>query len=258
MRFDGTIALVTGASRGLGKAIVAGLLAEGARVVATGRDEGRLRAAFPEVPAEQLRLVEADASCERDVRRTFDTAESHFGVPSVVVNNAGVALLAPVGDTTAEQWETIMTGNATSVFLGCREAVTRMIRAAVRGTIVNVASVSGEVGSPLACAYSASKGAVLALTKALAREVAPRGITVNAVNPGAMDTAMFHHDTLDAMAARFGTTHDVLLAATVKAVPLGRLLTAEEVAGLILFLASSAARGMTGETVGLSAGFDIH
>ena len=157
-----------------------------------------------------------------------------------LVNNAGVALIRQVQDTTAAEWDEVFAVNVKGTFLCCRAAAKKMI-SAQKGAIVNVSSVWGQTGGSCESAYSASKGAVIAFTKALAKELAPSGISVNCVAPGAIDTRMNECYSAEEKAA------------LAEEIPMGRLGSAEEVARAVLFLAES--EYLTGQILGVNGGF---
>lgn len=255
--FEGRTAIVTGASRGLGLEIARGLLAGGARVTVTGRDAAALEKAAAGLGGETL-AVPGDTSVEEDVKRTFEKTLERFDGPDVLVCNAGTALLSPVSATTREAWDALFAVHATGPFLMCREAVRIMRERKKPGSILIVSSVLGKSGSAMASAYSAAKAAALGFVRALAKEVAPLRINVNAVCPGAMDTDMFRKDTLGVMAEKMKADPEKLLGHTLSSIPLGRLLDASEVAELALFLCSEKARGITGQSYTISCGYDIH
>ncbi|MBI4860199.1 MAG: SDR family oxidoreductase [Candidatus Riflebacteria bacterium] len=254
------VGIVTGGSRGLGLAVARAFLREGGSVVITGRDAAALehaRATLAEQHEPVLAVV-GDVSSEASVAETFEKAIDRFGRVDSVVNNAGVALVQPVHETSLADWDRMLAVHATGSFLVSREAVRRMVAARIRGRIVNISSILGSTGAALACAYSAAKAALLGLTRALAKEVATHGITVNAVLPGAMDTRLFHRDTIDVLASRLKADRETLLKHTLAAIPMKRLLDPGEVADLVLYLCSDRAGGITGQSLPITCGFDIH
>jgi len=252
-------AVVTGASRGLGLAVAKALLRDGSKVALVSRDPARLEAARRELePLGEILAAPADVSDETAVRGAFAKVLERFGRLDMLVNAAGLALVRKAADTGLDEWRRVMDVNATGTFLTCREAVRHMAAAKVRGKIVNIASVSAETGAPMASAYSASKAAVLGLTRSLARELAGLGINVNAVCPGAMETDMFLKDTLGPLCETFKSDRETLLKHTLAAIPLKRLLSPDEVAELVVFLLSDKAGGITGQSYNICCGFDIH
>jgi NAD(P)-dependent dehydrogenase (short-subunit alcohol dehydrogenase family) len=240
---DGAVAIVTGAAGGIGGAVVAKLRAAGAKVVAEDIDPVVEQLADDDVAA-----LCADAADADTARRAVELALTRFGRLDVVVNNAGRFLLKPIVDTTDDEWDGLMTTNVRSVFVHCREALPHLV-AARGGAIVNVSSISGVVGLPAQGAYCATKGAIAQITRQLAIEHASDGVRVNAVAPGAVDTS-FVDEALagapDRAAARrdIGTSH-----------PLGRMAAPEEIARVIVFLASHQSSFMTGAVVMADGGF---
>jgi 3-oxoacyl-[acyl-carrier protein] reductase len=241
------VALVTGGSRGLGRAICASLVAEGARVAVNSRG-GPLPASS--VVADGARAVgdrviqiAGDVSREADVVAMFDAAERCFGTVDVLINNAAVCPTCPVTDMSLEEWTHTLSVDLTGAFLTCREMVRRLIAAGRPGRIVNVSSASAFLGSTTGhAAYDASKGGMVALTYSLAREVAAHGIAVNAVAPGMIHTDMTEK-TLRANEAGY-----------LARIPLQRIAEAPEIADVVVFLASSRSSYMTGAIVNVSGG----
>ena len=228
-------ALVTGGTRGIGFATAALLQTEGYRVTAAysreGEDSERARRALKGV-----RFVRADVTDEEAVKSLIGGMKRL----DLLVCNAGVASFAQVQDISLLEWERVMRVNAGGVFLCCKHAVKKMLHLGGGGAIVNVSSIWGETGGSCESAYSASKGAVIAFSKALAKELAPSKITVNCVAPGVIDTAMN---------ARFSNEE---LRAMEEDIPAGRLGTPEEIARAILFLGSEPY--ITGQVLGVNGG----
>lgn len=227
-------ALVTGGTRGIGLAVCRLLAERGDFVTALyGSDEEAAARARVELPA--VEFLRADVSDEGAVKEVF----SRFSSLDILVNNAGIALYRQVQDTTLSEWERVMAVNAGGTFLCSKYAVGKMLGRG--GAIVNISSVWGEKGGSCESAYSASKGAVIAFTKALAKELAPSGITVNCVAPGVIDTEMNGHLTAEERES------------LCEEIPLGRFGTCEEVARAVLFLLDS--RYVTGQVLGIDGGF---
>ena len=235
---EGRTALVTGASRGIGRAIAEELARAGAAVVVgyrSGADEAEEIAA-----AIGGRAVQADVSQDADARRLVEEA----GELDLLVNNAGVTrdgLLARMPD---DDWETVLRTNLYGAFHTCRAAARGMMRRR-RGSIVNITSVVGIHGNPGQSNYAASKGGLIGFTKALARELAPRGVRANAVAPGYIDTALT------------GVLPDEVTAAILTNTPLGRLGEPHDVAGAVRFLCSDEASFITGEVLLVDGGLGM-
>ena len=240
--------LITGASGGIGAAIAEAFARAGYGLVLhyhKGEDRARALAArlteSYSVPA--LPLC-ADLSDTAAVQAMFERAAEEFGFIDTVVNNAGIAEQKLFTDLTDEAWDRMIDVNLSGVFRTCRAALPEMIRQK-QGTIINISSMWGQVGASCEVAYSAAKAGVIGLTKALAKEVAPSGITVNCIAPGAIRTPM-----LDCF-----TEED--LAALAEETPVGRIGTPEDVAASAVFLASEGARFITGQVLGVNGGFVI-
>ena len=240
--------LITGASGGIGAAIAEGFARAGYGLILhyhKGEDRARALAArlteSYSVPA--LPLC-ADLSDTAAVQAMFERAAEEFGFIDTVVNNAGIAEQKLFTDLTDEAWDRMIDVNLSGVFRTCRAALPEMIRQK-QGTIINVSSMWGQVGASCEVAYSAAKAGVIGLTKALAKEVAPSGITVNCIAPGAIRTPMLDSFTEENLAALAEET------------PVGRIGRPEDVAASCVFLASEGARFITGQVLGVNGGFVI-
>lgn len=245
-RFVDRVVAVTGAARGVGRRAAELFLEEGAQVVAADRLGGELREAFANTP-DRTELVEGDLAEEQVCQAVIDGAIGRFGGLDVLFNNAGVTVRSPAVDTTDEIWEAVLGSNLRSAFYCCRAALPVMLRRG-GGAIINNASINAIRGNVNLTAYSASKGAVVAMTRALATEFASSGVRVNAICPGAIDTPM-----MDEYLSGVGnpTAERRMLIAKH---PLGRLATADDVARAALFLASSDAAFITGVVLPVDGG----
>jgi len=254
------VAIITGGSSGLGLTVAKLFLTKGANVVITGRNEEKLKKASEELKDHdgQFIALRADVSNESDVREAFHKTLEKFGLVDILINNAAIAMIKKITDTTLEEWNNIFAVNMAGVFLMSREAIKIMKEKKIRGKIVNISSVSGKTGGPMITAYSASKASVIGFTVALSREVAPYGINVNSICPGAMDTEMFQKGTIDTLAQMFQKDREHLIKSTLSVIPLKRLLSTKEVADLILYLSSEKADGITGQSFNISCGLEVH
>jgi meso-butanediol dehydrogenase/(S,S)-butanediol dehydrogenase/diacetyl reductase len=245
-------ALVTGAGTGIGRAIALALAHAGATECVTDRDLAPAQATTAAIGAAAfaIALDVTDAAATAEV---FAAARERLGGLDLVCANAGVSTMRRVVDLSEADWDANMGVNAKGVFLTDREAVRSFLRDGVKGTIVNTASLAAKVGAPLLAHYSASKFAVVGFTQALAREVAASGIRVNAVCPGFVRTGMQAREVVWEAELR-GLTPEAVLRDYVAQTPLGRLEEPEDVADVVVFLSSDAARFMTGQAVNVTGG----
>jgi NAD(P)-dependent dehydrogenase (short-subunit alcohol dehydrogenase family) len=244
----GQVAIVTGASSGIGRAVARRFGGSGAAVLAVGRDDGALRDVVGEVEAAggTAGLCVADVTAADAPARIVDAALDRFGELTTLVNAAGVIGSGTVENTTDAQWDAMMDINARAPFRLMRAATPAL--SASRGSIVNVSSVTGLRAFPGVLAYCVSKAAIDQLTRCAALELAPRGVRVNAVNPGVVVSNLhrrggMNEESYAAFLERSRETH-----------PLGRPGSAEEIAELCFFLASPGAGWITGETVSIDGG----
>jgi 2-deoxy-D-gluconate 3-dehydrogenase len=246
LRLDGRVALVTGAGQGLGRAMALALAEAGADVVLVARSRGAIEEAARAAAGLGRRAlaIPADVAVPEEVERAVARALEAFGAVDVLVNNSGVALVKPFVDTSPEEWARVLAVNLTGAAHCCRAVAPGMI-ARGRGKIVNVASVLGARGLPGYAAYSASKGGLLALTRALAVEWARHNIQVNAIAPGWFVTPMNERAFADAR------VRERLL----RDVPARRTGRPEELGPLVVYLASGASDYVTGEVVFVDGGF---
>lgn len=244
-RLTGKVALITGAARGQGAAEARLFGSEGASLVVTDVRDEPLEALADELKKADVPVVarHLDVSAEEEWTSAVSEAESAFGRLDVLVNNAGILTMAGVEDTTLDQWNRIVAVNQTGVWLGMRHSIPLMRRAG-GGSIINISSIYGMIGSGAATAYQGTKGAVRLLTKTAAIQYAPEGIRVNSIHPGVIDTGMVEEE----VPAEFAP---VLLAAT----PLGRMGRPEEVAYGALYLASDESSFVTGSELVIDGGY---
>ena len=239
--------LITGASRGIGAACALAFAKAGCDVAVNYcRSEEKANALVRELKAHGARAfaVRADVADSEQVKRMFDAVRAELGTVDVLVNSAGIAHTGLLTDMTDGEWQRLIDTDLSGTFYCCREALKDMI-CAHSGAIINIASMWGEVGASCEAAYSAAKAGVIGLTKALAKEVGPSGIRVNAVSPGVIMTDMMAGYTESDIAALKDET------------PLNALGTPEDVADAVLFLSSDKAKFITGQVLSVNGGFVI-
>jgi NAD(P)-dependent dehydrogenase (short-subunit alcohol dehydrogenase family) len=252
-RFDlaGRRAFVTGGASGIGAAIVRALDDAGAHIVVADIDKTRAQTLAATLNTDTA--VEIDVRDRVSVERAVQEAITALGGIDLLVANAGVSTMRRAVDLTDNDWDYNFDVNARGVFLTNQIVCRHFLAEGHKGVIVNTASLAAKVGAPLLAHYSASKFAVLGWTQALAREMAPHGIRVNAVCPGFVRTSMQEREIVWEAELR-GMTPEAVFAEYVSLTPLGRIEEAEDVADVVLFLASDAARFMTGQGINVTGG----
>lgn len=240
---SGQAAIITGGSRGIGRGIAEIFGAAGARLALVARDPARLAETADQLRGKGYEVLDcpADVAVEAQVNATVQRVVEQFGRMDILVNNAGILQAGPIGNFTAADWERMIVTNLTSVFYFCR-AVAPLLCAQRSGRIINVASITAQTGGVSGGVhYSASKGGLLALTKTLARDLAPYNVTVNAICPGQIETDIL-------------TLTPEMRKRLEEMIPLGRIGRPEDIAYAALFLASAAASYVTGATIDVNGG----
>ncbi len=237
---EGQVALVTGASRGIGASIAESLASAGATVVGTATsDKGAEKITAAIGPGARGAVL--DVASEDSVQALISDIQAREGPPTIVVNNAGITRDNLLLRMKSEEWDSVLSTNLSGVFRVCKATLRGMMKAK-RGRIINIASVIGLMGNPGQANYAAAKAGIIGFSKSLAREVGSRNITVNVIAPGFIDTDMTRVLPEEQRAAMLGQ------------VPLGRLGEAQDIANSVVFLASDAAAYITGETLHVNGG----
>jgi 3-oxoacyl-[acyl-carrier protein] reductase len=247
MNLSGKVAVVTGASQGIGRACAIALAKSGARVALLARNQQKLEEVAAEIarstPASsgQGRAFATDIADEDQVRTTFKSVVAEFGKIDILVNNAGITRDQLIMRMKRADWDAVLTTNLTSAYLCAQQAIPSMLKQRW-GRIINISSIFGQIGQAGQANYAASKAGLIGLTMAIAREVGSRSITCNAVAPGFIETAMTSVLT------------DEFKQKALEMIPLGRVGAAEDVANCVIFLASEEAGYITGHVLNVNGG----
>lgn len=255
MSLENKVAVITGASRGIGAAIAARLARDGAAVVLAANERlvANVTSRITDNGGRAI-SVEIDVTSSADVTRLYDEAERAFGRVDISVQNAGVITIARVEDLTEAEWDKVMAVNTKGVFLCCREAIARIRKHGGGGRLINTASGQARQGFIFTPHYAASKFGVIGITQSLAKEVAKESITVNAFCPGIIETDMWAYND-QAWGKLLGDyAPGALMQEWVDNIPMGRAGQGEDVAGLVSFLAGPDASYITGQTINVDGG----
>jgi 3-hydroxybutyrate dehydrogenase len=256
MKLQNRLALITGGGRGIGRAIAHAFAKEGAQVAVAARTQEQVESVAKELTEQfqvQAFAIAGDVSDGNSVKAMFAKVGEAFGRgPDILVNNAGIAESALLTRTDDELWRRLLGINLDGTFYCMRAALPQMIERGW-GRIINVASIAGKTGAPYIAAYSASKHGVLGLTRSASQEVASKGITVNAICPGYVDTEMTTRG-IENITNKTSLTKDQALDSIRKMSPQNRLISSEEVAALALLLASEDGRGINGQAINVDGG----
>jgi 3-oxoacyl-[acyl-carrier protein] reductase len=246
-KLQGKVAIVTGASKGIGAAIAKNLAAEGASVAvnySSSREGAEQTVKEIERKGGKAMAIQANVAKKEEIKRLFAEAKKAFGRLDVLVNNAGIYEFAPLADITPEHFHKVFDLNVLGLLLTTQEALKHF--GPEGGSVINISSVVSSYGVPNAAVYSATKGAVDAVTRSLAKELAPRKIRINSINPGMVETEGVRST---------GIAESDLRRQTEKQTPLGRIGKPEDIAPAAVYLASGDSAWVTGETLYISGGF---
>lgn len=248
----GKVAIVTGGARGIGRAICERFAEEGATVaVADLRHADAVQLVSALGP--QHLAVELDVSCRDSIGQMVETVTARFGGIDILVNNAGVFDMSPLLETTEESFDRVFSVNVRGMFFTLQAVADVMVKQQRRGKIINMASESGRRGEPMIAAYCASKASVISITQSAALELIRKGIHVNAISPGVVDTPMW--DVVDALFAKYENRPVGEKKKLVgEAVPFGRMAVPGDYAGAAVFLASSESDYIVGQTLNVDGG----
>ena len=248
------IALITGGGTGIGKAIAEELAKNGAKVALASRNENRVERAAAQLRASGLAVLALPMNVRRkqEIERAVEQIVSEWGALHILVNNAGISGLSMIDDADDNKWYDILDTNLNGMYL-VTKAVLKHMPDHAGGRIINISSVLGKFGVPGYTAYCTTKHGMIGFTRALALEVVGRGITVNAICPGWVETEMASMG-INETAALQGITPEQFKAQAVAAVPIKRFLEADEVANLVCYVASEQARGITGQAINICGG----
>ena len=253
MRLSDKIAIVTGASRGLGRAISLALAQEGADLVLADKDATDDTAKLVQDIGRKALSIRLDIRNMPDVDSMVSRALKEYGKIDILINNAGVFIAANVVDMTEQEWDLVLDVNAKGCFLCCKAVAREMIRQNIPGKIVNISSNAGLIGYAGYSAYCVSKFGIIGFTQSLAKELAPYNIHVNAICPGDIETDMLI-DEIKKVARTRSESEEVVKKEKMQSIPIGRFAKPNEVARLVVFLASEESNYVTGAFVKITGG----
>ncbi len=256
MSLSGQVALVTGGAVGIGKCIALRLARDGADVCIISPEEAELAATADEIRelGRRAESVVLNISYEEQVRAAVARTRETLGPIDILVNNAGIAgPTAEVGEIELDEWNEVLAVNLTGAFLCCKTVAPQMIERR-RGRIVNISSIAGKIGYPLRSPYATSKWGLVGLTLTLAKELGPHNVTVNAICPGPVEGNRIRR-VIEDRAKELHRSCDEVRAEYLQTTVLGRMVTEDDVAAMVAYLASSAGDNITGQAIDIAAGY---
>ena len=256
--FEGKTVLITGAASGVGKETALSFFDEGANVVISDIDKENLYEldSLTKKDNKKVLIQQTDISIPEEVSGLIGSTIERFGGIDFLVNNAGVSMTKKMMELQKQDWDKVLDVNVKGTFDVLKKVARNMIENKTKGSIVNIASIAGEKGRPNFLAYSASKAAIISITKSAALEFAEHGIRVNSVSPGTIDTPMWGKIADDILAIQGGNKEE-LLKTWVEKVPLKRLAKPDDISDVILFLCSDKARFITGQIINVCGGLSL-
>jgi 3-hydroxybutyrate dehydrogenase len=255
---ENKVVFITGAAQGIGYAIGKTFALSGAKVVISDVNEQRVKAAAENLQSQGLHVIglKCDVTSEKEIKGSIEEVNTRFGSLDVLINNAGLQHVSYIEDFPTEKFEFLIKVMLTAPFVAIKHALPYM-KKQQSGRIFNMASINGLVGFAGKAAYNSAKHGVIGLTKVAALEAAPYGITVNAICPGYVDTPLVRNQLTDLAKTRKIPLEKVLEEVIYPLVPQKRLLSVDEIANYVIFLASEGARGVTGQAVVMDGGYTV-
>lgn len=241
-KLSGKVAIVTGGSSGIGKAISLAYAKEGAKVVVAARNAERSQAVVDEIKKNggDALFIQTDVLVESDIKALVEKTVAQYGQIDILVNNAGMQVLKPLPDVSSDDWDHVMNGNAKAVFFAIQQAMPHLLK--TKGVIVTTASMASIKPVDLHYAYAASKAAVAMLTKVVAKDYAPHGVRANSICPGLVQTPLL------------GSATQEVIDSLTKEIPMKRIGQPEDIASVAVFLASDDSSWMTGQNLCVDGG----
>jgi NAD(P)-dependent dehydrogenase (short-subunit alcohol dehydrogenase family) len=259
MRFKDRVAIVTGGGAGIGRSVCVNMVKEGAKVVVADINQAAAQETADSIKKEggDALAIKTDVTQRPDAQAMADAALKTYGKIDILVNNAGTDIKGAITELTEKTWDTLMDINLKGVFL-CTQAVSHSMIEQQYGRIVNISSMAGKTGEPLTSPYCATKFGVIGFTQSIALELGKHNITVNAVCPGPVDTDLIRQSVAQSAKIKGMAPEDFLQEFFINPTPLGRIAQPVDIARAVIFLASDDAEFITGSTLNVSGGREMH